>query len=249
MHLRLISSRIIPLMVIYLTASSCGTSNLGSCPASNPLVACTELTADEKIRMALDDRDLAAAQVLLESAIADDPDNYERYPLLAAVYAGLSGFDLLAIASSSGSSGGGGSIVDSMDAFLPTPEGFTKTEYRAKIDLMGQAIAIIGDLPAEFMATSDTNKYAASAAQQLGIYQAAQASMYMKMFTTNFDTGLPDPSQLSSLTDEDAAAILAVLANAAASGGTFGEAAASTLAAINAGGGTDRDNLANFLST
>jgi hypothetical protein len=54
---------------------------------------------------------------------------------------------------------------------------------------------------------------------------------------------------LSDLTDEDAAAILTVLADAAASGGAFAEAAASTLATINSGGGTDRDNLANFLST
>ena len=139
--------------------------------------------------------------------------------------------------------------MDSMDAFLPTPEGLTRTEYRAKIDLLGQAISTIGALPAEFLATSATDKYASSASQQLGIYQAAQASMYMKMFTTNFSTGLPDPSQLSDLTDEDAAAILTVLADAAASGGAFAEAAASTLATINSGGGTDRDNLANFLST
>lgn len=239
----------IPLMLVYLAASSCGTSNLGTCPASNPLVACTELTADEKIREALDDQDLASAQVLLEAAIEDEPENYERYPLLAAVYAGLSGFDLLGIASSSTSSGGGASIMDSMDAFLPTPEGQTRSEYRAKIDLLGQAISIIKALPAEFLATSDTDKYASSASQQLGIYQAAQASMYMKMFTTDFDTGLPDPGQLSDLTDEDAASILAVLASAAAGGGAFAEAAASTLATINAGGGTDRDNLANFLST
>jgi len=239
----------IPHLLVYLATSSCGTSNLGRCPASNPLVACTELTTDEKIREALDDQDLASAQVLLEAAIADEPENYERYPLLAAVYAGLSGFDLLAIASSSASSGGSTSIVDSMDAFLPTPEGLTRAEYRAKIDLLGQAISTIAALPPEFMATSETDKFASSASQQLGIYQAAQASMYMKMFTTNFDTGLPDPSQLSELTEEDAAAILTVLADAAASGGVFADAAASTLATINAGGGTDRDNLANFLST
>ena len=236
-------------MLVYLAASSCGTSNLGNCPASNPLVACTELTKDEKIRAALDDKDLPAAQILLEAAIEEDPENYERYPLLAAVYAGLSGFDLLAIASSSDSSGGSASIIDSMDAFLPTPEGMTRAEYRARIDLLGQAISTIEALPAEFLATAATDKYASSASQQLGIYQAAQASMYMKMFTTNFDTGLPDPTQLAELTDEDAAAIMAVLTSAAASGGVFADAAASTLATINAGGGTDRDNLANFLST
>ncbi len=239
-----------PLMVAFFVAiGSCGRSNLGKCPGSSPLVKCTELTADEKIRQALDQQDLATAQTLLAAAIADEPDNYERYPLLAAVYAGLSGFDLLAIASASSSPGAGGSIMDTMDAFLPSPEGLTQEEFRAKIDLMGQAITIIEALPAAFRATSGTDKFAASAVQQLGIYQTAQASMYMKLFTTDFNTGLPDLTQAANLTAEDAAAIMGLLANAAAGGGAFADIATSTLASINSLGGTDRDNLANFLGS
>lgn len=235
-------------LCVWIAASSCGTSNLGDCPTSNALVKCSELSADDQIRKALNDQDLTAAQALLEAAITEEPDNYERYPLLAAVYGGLAGFDLLAIASST-SSGGGSSIMAAMDAFLPTAAGLTRAEYSAKIDLMGQAIATIEALPAEYRATSDTDKYAASAVQQLGIFQAAQASMYMKMFTFNFDTGLLDATQLSSMSDADAAAILAILTSAAAGGGVFGETAAATLASISAGGGSVRDNLANFLSS
>lgn len=235
-------------LCVWMAASSCGTSNLGDCPASNALVKCSELSSDDQIRKALNDQDLIAAQALLEAAITEEPDNYERYPLLAAVYAGLAGFDLLAIASST-SSGGGSSIMTAMDAFLPPPVGLTRAEYSGKIDLMGQAITTIVALPAEYRATSETDKYAASAVQQLGIFQAAQASMYMKMFTFNFDTGLSDASQLSSMSVADAAAILAILTSAAAGDGIFAETAAATLASISAGGGSARDNLANFLGS
>jgi hypothetical protein len=125
----------------------------------------------------------------------------------------------------------------------------TRQDYSDRIDLMGDAIATLNSLPAEFLATSASDKYAASATQQLGIYQAAQASMYMKLFTFDFTGGTADPSQLSQMTDQDAAVIMALLTDAAAGGGPMADIATSTLAAINAGGGTARDNLANFLGS
>ncbi|NDE16118.1 hypothetical protein EBZ80_14420 [bacterium] len=240
--------RVITFALVFLATPSCGTKNLGDCPATSPLVKCTALTTDEKIRRALNDEDLDTARTLLEDAIAAEPDNYGRYPLLSAVYAGLAGFKLLAILQQANSSGSS-SITDAMDAFLPTPQGMSREEYDARIALLGDAIATINALPAEFLATASTDKYAASASQQLGIYQAAQASMYMKLFTYDFTTGSADPAQISQLTDQDAARIMSLLSAAATGGGPMAGIAASTLAAINAGGGTDRDNLANFLGS
>ena len=240
--------RIVTITMILLGLPSCGTKNLGDCPAAYPFVKCTVLTTDEKIRRALNDGDLDTARTLLEEAITEEPDNYERYPLLSAVYAGLAGFQLLAILQQTSASGSS-SITDAMDAFLPSPEGMTREEYDSRIDLLGDAITTINSMPAEFLATASTDKYAASAAQQLGIYQAAQASMYMKLFTYDFTAGSPDPSQVSNLTEEDANVIMALLSSVAAGGGPMAEVATATLASINAGGGTVRDNLANFLGS
>jgi hypothetical protein len=242
------TSRFYPSLILILAAWACGTKNLGNCPASNPLVTCTTPSTDEQIRRALNEEDLETAKTLLEAAIADEPDNYERYPLLSSVYAGLAGFKLLAILQQSNATGST-SITDAMDAFLPSPAGMTRQDYSDRIDLMGDAIATLNSLPAEFLATSASDKYAASATQQLGIYQAAQASMYMKLFTFDFTGGTADPSQLSQMTDQDAAVIMALLTDAAAGGGPMADIATSTLAAINAGGGTARDNLANFLGS
>lgn len=231
-------------LTTFLMLPSCGTSNLGDCPTKSPLVKCSSTSVDENVRIALNKKDLTTARSLLEAAIEAEPTNYQRYPLLASVYAGLAGFDLLAIATATPS---GDSINDSMDAFLPTTDGKNRTEYVALIDLMGLAVSTLQATPEDFRAESATNAYAASTVQQMGIYQAAQASMYMKLFTFNFDTGASDISAIDDLTDDDAAAIMELLASVAEGDGVFADAATATLASINAGGGTDRDNLAEFL--
>lgn len=235
------------LFIIASALNACGTTNLGTCPGVNPLVKCTEPDTDEAIRIALDNGDLAQARSLLEQAIADEPENYNRYPLLGAVYAGLAGFRLLNAISSAGTTSGTSSVTSAMDAFLPDPTTMTRNDYVANIDFMALAVATLQSIPAEFLATADTDKYANSASQQLPVYLAAHAAMYMKLFTFNFDTGTPDPGQLANLAAADADAIIALLTAAAASGGTFGTVATSTLETINAGGGNNRDNLANFL--
>ncbi|MEY4630153.1 MAG: hypothetical protein RIQ81_273 [Pseudomonadota bacterium] len=234
-------------MLVSVNLTGCGTKNLGSCPGINPLVKCTELTADEKIRIALDDGDLDTARSLLEEAIAAEPENYNRYPLLAAVYSGLAGFRLLNAISGASSTSGSTSVTSALDAFLPDPASMSRSDYNARIDLMGLAVSTIQALPASFLAESGTDKYAASAAQQLPLYLSAHAAMYMKLFTFNFDSGTSDLSQLTSMSATDADAIIAILTTAAAQGGTFGDLAASTLASINSGGGNNLDNLANFL--
>lgn len=227
-----------------ITFQGCGQSNLGDCPATSAIVPCSEKSIDDQIRIALNEKNLTTARTLLESAIDSEPSNYERYPLLASVYAGLAGFDLLAVASATPS---GDSITSVMDAFLPDSSGKTRSEYSALIDFMELAVTTLQATSAEFRATADTNNFAASTVQQLEIYQAAQASMYMTLFTFNFDSGMSDPTEIDNLTDEDAAAILDLLANVAEGDGAFADAAAATLASINSGGGTDRDNLADFL--
>ena len=235
------------ILVVCSGLHGCGTTNLGSCPGVNPLVKCTEADTDEAIRIALDEEDLEKARTLLEQAIADEPENYNRYPLLGAVYAGLAGFRLLNAISSAGSSSEDSSVTSAMDAFLPDPASMTRTDYIANIDLMALAVSTLQAIPAEFLANAETDKYANSASQQLPVYLAAHAAMYMKLFTFNFDTGAPDLDQLTNLGTADADTIIALLTAAAASGGSFGSIATTTLATINAGGGNNRDNLANFL--
>jgi hypothetical protein len=239
----------IPFIVTLMTFAmqSCGTRNLGNCPGASPLVSCTDPNKDESIRIALDRGDLSQARILLEEAIGNAPDNYNRYPLLSAVYAGLAGFRLINAISATGSSTDSSSITSAMEAFLPDPSTMTRTDYDAKFDLMGLAVSTLQAIPADFVANAASDKYAHSANQQLPLYLAAKAVMYMKIFTFNFETGVSDPGQLANLSAADADTIIALLSAAAAGGGSFGSIAASTLDTINSGGGNNRDNLANFL--
>jgi hypothetical protein len=217
----------IPFIVTLMTFAmqSCGTRNLGNCPGASPLVSCTDPNKDESIRIALDRGDLSQARILLEEAIGNAPDNYNRYPLLSAVYAGLAGFRLINAISATGSSTDSSSITSAMEAFLPDPSTMTRTDYDAKFDLMGLAVSTLQAIPADFVANAASDKY----------------------FTFNFETGVSDPGQLANLSAADADTIIALLSAAAAGGGSFGSIAASTLDTINSGGGNNRDNLANFL--
>jgi hypothetical protein len=233
-------------------------SNISDCDTGKKQIPCTEKSAEEKGRLALDDRkfELAAENFLL--AIDGNPENYNLYTLLATSYAGAAGFNLLDVTKAQ--MGGDGSIIDIMNSFLPTPakpcindagedKVFTlcissMEEARAAANLPEAALA---DTAADFVKTAQK--------QQI-FYGSASTVMQINRFIISSDTGAFDPAQLETMTEEDAVNILNTLASTGALSGLTGEESAvlqEKIAEAHAQilaepGGSTKEKLAAFLA-
>lgn len=228
-------------LVLIMIFSSCGQKNAFDCNGGIAKSKCSQRTKLEDARIALDHGDMDTAIKLLSELITDEPENYERYPLLAAAYAARSGLDVLNIVTAN--FGGNSSILQTMSAVIPTPASMGDS-YPKSLDDMNEANVTLLAIPESFRSATSSDKYAASAVLQLTMYQSAYAVMYLNKFTYS-STGY-DPSLLSSMTADDAAAILNSLASAgAASGGAAGSAAQAAIDAIMAQpGATDAEKIA-----
>lgn len=228
-------------LILSFSVSSCGSKNIYDCDGGLAGSRCSALTKEEDARVALDDGDLETAVTLLSELVTADPTNYQRYPLLAAAYAGRAGFDILNIATAN--FGGNSSLIQTMGAFLPTPVS-RGSLYDQSLSDMKLANATLTGIPEELRSATSSDKYATSAVMQLTLYQSAYGVMVLNKFT--YSSTDYDPSLLSSMTAEDAASVLTAFAAAgAASGGSMATAVNSALAAIQAQpGATDQEKLA-----
>ena len=225
--------------VLSLTAS-CGSKNFFDCDGGYAGSKCAQLTKDEQARMALDRGDLMTAVTLLSELVAEDPTNYERYPLLAAAYAGKSGFDLFNIVSAN--FGGDSSLLQVMETFIPTPTELGAA-YQDSLLAMNSSVATLMSIPEELRSSTSSDKYASSAVLQLTLYQTAYGVMYLNKFT--YGSSGYDPALLTTMTDEDAAIILNSFVGAAmAAGGDASTAVNGAITAIQAQpGASDRERL------
>lgn len=229
---------------------------LWGCGSSNIFESQVTVTRDEKIRQLLDegeDASLEEARDLLVEAIEEDPEGYDRHPVLAAVYARLAGIDLLAAAQSTFSGGTQGQgenngVFGQLDTFLPsevTP---------AKLASLDAAVSVLDDMPAEHRDSASTEyTYASSASFQFSLYQTFYATMRLKQFTVFRADGTLDPEALAAMTIEDARSILESLAGASSSlpeeQAALGTQILETLGEIDAAeGADDRERLQNFIA-
>lgn len=209
------------------------------CGTTNPFEDKEEKTADEKIRIALDTGDLATARTLLEDQVKAEPDNYQRYVLLSAVYASLGGLDLTGALKQSG--GSGDSAIDTISKVLPA------TTSAADLDFMQKAVDQIRAIPEDKRQATSTERYSTSAVIQLGLYQAAYGVMFLRRFIAITPDNKYDPDKLRTMTAADADVILGKLSEAA-NGSPYEEKVKSTLAAVDATDGADkREKLINYL--
>lgn len=229
------------ILIFGLLSAACGTKNAFDCDGGLAKSHCSERTKYEDARIALDDGDLDTAITLLDELIAEEPTNYDRYPLLAAAYAARAGLDILNIVTAN--FGSNSSMLQTMSSLIPTPESQGSAYDQNLLD-MNKANVVLTAIPAELRSSTSSDKYAASAVLQLTLYQSAYAVMYLNKFT--YSVNGYDPSLLSTMTAEDAAAILNALASAgSASGGAAGSAAQAAIAAIQSQpGATDAEKLA-----
>jgi hypothetical protein len=216
-----------------LMASSCGTANVFDCKDGRAKSKCTKRTKDEDARIALDNGDMETAVRLLQELVDAEPEEYKRYPLLAAAYAGKSGFSILSAMTPGAVSD---DIAKSMTSLLPTPA--TKGDgYDDSVKDMMKGRDTLVNIPEALRASTSSDKYALSASLQLTLYQAAYAIMLLNKYT--YSTTEYDPSKLSSMTAEDAEKILDALKAAG------GDSATKATAAIDAQpGATTQEKLA-----
>jgi len=227
--------------VALMIASACGTKNLFDCDGGYARSHCTERTKEEDARIALDSGDYDTAIELLSALIAEEPENYRRYPLMSAAYAARSGFDILNVVTAN--FGGNDSILKTMTSFLPTPTS-KGDAYAQSLEDMKSANQTLLAIPADQRLSTSSDKYATSAVLQLTLYQAAYGVMLLNKFT--YGASGYDPSLLATMSAADAAAILTAFAGAAGAGsGGAGSAASSAVSAISGQpGATDQEKLA-----
>ncbi len=193
----------------------------------------------------LENNDPDGAISILEEALADDPDDYEVLSILALAVAQKHGLEPLGFAlklAQQGSDGSGSGLTAIMSS-LPD----ATSENIAGIQL---AVNYLNDIPSASRSTADTFK--------LSMFQTALVSLMMKKFDSDL-SGKFDPAELANLSDDDAAAILAMLASAAESGanGADGDNTAGAAAKVadiqsaiaNQEGETDTERLQNYLGS
>lgn len=237
----------------------CGRNSLAACKGTLAEELkqknCVKKSPDERAVLAFNEGDYALAQSLLEELIAAEPDQFFRYPRLAAVYSVQGGFDLFDLANIKGGGDSNGGFFGSVSEFLPTPDPENLPDFKDKVTKIGQAVHLLEAIPADNRTVGSTF-YAASASLQLTLYQTAYSIMYLNQFAVPVTAGSTqiDPERLSSLTIEDAKIILNNLGAAAKNAETTDPATAAKItgivAAINSqDGGDSRQNLIAFMQS
>lgn len=235
-------------LLLILLIHSCGNKSVVDCDTPTSGVPCSARSKDDDARIALNKGDLTTAVAILKELVAGDPTGYQRYPLLSAALAGKSGFDIFNVVK--GNFGGNSSLVQTLGAFLPTPAS-KGAAYATSLTDMNDAVQTLLAVPAALRSDIAADKFAASCALQLTLYQAAYSLMLINQFT--YSSAGYDPSQLSKMTAADAALILKnLLAAGSVASGASGEAANAAVtkayASIQAQpGSTDEEKIAAYV--
>ena len=206
---RLTSIIAVTLVSIVVSWSCAGSNNLWDCDKGFSRIKCDRPTSEEQARRHLNNKEFTEAIDLLVTAVEAEPENYLRYPLLAAAYAGRGGIDILGIARKQLSTGE--SPLQSFSAFLPTPSSVDATTYQTNLGDVGLAVSTLNTIPVAILTDTSAFEYSASALLQLTIYQSSYSIMYLNQFIISPTTGSISIAQMENMTDEEAAQVLANL--------------------------------------
>ena len=238
------------LILTLISITTCGKKSLVDCKwdlsRTKKSSDCEPKSDDERAMLALDAGDLALAQSILEPLIEKYPEEYFRYPRLAAVYADLGGFKLLDVAQAT-KNGGGGVGADSVDSFIPIPVGGQMDVYLAQIEWIKKAKDLLFVMPEDERQKDNGKFYGASAQLQLILYQTMYSLMQIKRFTTSV-------ADLSQLTAADATELLSSLLKTAEVSGNVNPELADKVKGftdkINAQeGATNQDKVSKYLDS
>jgi hypothetical protein len=252
-------NRLIALLTLALLAVACGgQDNISDCDSGKKQIPCTEKSAEEKGRLALDGKRFEEAVENFALAIEGEPENYNLYTLLATAYAGAAGFNLLDVTKAQ--IGGQGSILELMGSFLPTPAAPCQTDdgedktYTLCIDAMEEA-RTTANLPEGGLADPAADYYK-TAAKQILFYSSASTVMQINRFAISSASGTFDPALLETMTEEDAVNILNTLASSGTAAGLSDEQSQTLKAKIadaealiqGQNGGNSKEKVAAFIA-
>ena len=197
------------IMLLLASFNCTGENNLFDCWHGFKKIKCDKPTQDEIAFNALNDGNYTEAINILRDLVQNEPDNYSRYPRLAAAYAARGGIDILGLARASLS--GGGDMMSTFQKFLPTPASVGATQFQLNLTDVNDAILALHQIPAAILADTKSDPYAASAVMQLTLYQSSYAIMYLEQFAISPTTGNFSIDQLASMTPDQAEQVLANL--------------------------------------
>mgnify|MGYP006287764959 CR=1 FL=1 len=203
-----------------------GQNNLWDCDKGFSKLKCDKPTPEELARRHLNKGEFQDAIDVLTTAITDEPENYLRYPLLAAAYAGRGGIDILGIARNQLSTGT--SPLQALSSFLPSPASVDSATYQTNLTDVAAAVATLNAIPTSIISDTTAFEYSASAVLQLTIYQGSYSIMYLNQFIISPTTGSITVDQLESMTDAQAEQVLANLLAVGQVPGASGDSAMQT---------------------
>lgn len=223
---------ILGLVLTFMVENACSTKNAGE--------AYSEMSDDDKAKQALDEGRYDDAISQYDALVTSEPEDYSRYPLLAAAYAARAGIDILNSLSSTLQSSGGGSAFDTLGNFVPSsPSDDQMSDVEA-------AIATLEKMPSDHRNGDGTYAYSAGAALQYTLFQTMHSVMIMNRFAVKTSSGAIDPASLEQMTDAEVDAILDGLTAAATASpdNLQGQAVSTvinqTMAGVDAQDGTTR---------
>ncbi len=230
-----------------------GSANVFDCVLGQKSLPCSEKTAEEEARAALRSEDFATAIDTLEEFLADHPEEYRLFPLLAAAYAGRAGLKILDVATAQ--FGAATDIFAQFSQFVPGPEAVGAAQYRLNVQDMKTSVARLELIPAELLGSVSAEDYASTVALQKSLYQTAYSVMLVNQLAVSATTGSLDPNQLANMTEDEALEVISALSDAAilqASGGDPAVQAKidAALAAIEAEPGeSKKEKLASYINS
>ncbi|MBP6217669.1 MAG: hypothetical protein KA436_03665 [Oligoflexales bacterium] len=248
------------LSLLCIGSSQCGEKNYAECkPSKDGLTqektsTCSPRTPDEEAVLALNAGNYDKAQSILEPLIAQNPEEYMRYPRLASAYAGQAHFDLLSFGRNGGTQSSGQSLLDTLGQFVPSADKDHLDDYKVLVSKMEKAKNILLIMPLEYRSKNGIASYGASSETQLIMYQAAYSLMFMNQFIVPSaqEQGKIDPQVLETMTQEDALVILDNLKGASATAASNNPDLAKNIDEIEAkikttGGEDERKKLIDYL--
>jgi len=206
--------------LVFCLFTGCGETNLADCDGMFVKITgqCVSRTGDEIAYDALKNKQFNQAVTHYRELIKKEPNNYQRYPLLSAAYAGLANVDIFDILFSIDFDNK--DSEENFDAFLPSPKTLGEQRFMQGLEYMKSAIDILKQMPEEHRTQTKNYPYAQGASIQLGIYQLAYAMMLMKKFIVQKDNKL-DQHTLNSMTNDEAEEILKILRNLSPTAGGY----------------------------
>lgn len=204
-----------------------------------------EKTSEQQAQEKMNDQDYEGAIEILEPLAEEEPEEYFRFPLLAAAYMGNAGVDLVSMLKNQLSSAASGSIFEQVDSFLP--DEYTSTE----IAEVAKATSLLAQIPSALRGEEGDETYGASAEFQYVLYNTVYGAMIVNQFLSVDANGNISYEDLENMTDAEVATILAALQSAAASSddSETSTAVSEALTDIDeSDGSTDKEQLISYIS-